>query len=94
LSFVHFPDSLQQGGDGVLVLLDRGELNATRESEVGYPVAKGFDVVERDLLVTRGVPGRPVMSQIPCPVLRVSVQARAMYFKLLIGQLDEAEGAD
>jgi len=52
LVIVHFPNALEQGGDGVLVLLDRGELNAARESEVGDPVGQGLDIVEGDLLVT------------------------------------------
>jgi hypothetical protein len=94
LAVVDLPRPLQQGGDDVLVLLHALEVDAASEREVVDVVGEGLHVVERDLRFSSLAAVSPVVAQVVCEVLGIAVEARAVNFKLLVGQFDQAERRD
>jgi hypothetical protein len=84
---VLIPYSFKQGRNGMLIGFGDSEGNAVGESEVGEPVGKSANIVERYLRFARFSTICPVMpeSKIECPTLTISVKTRPMDFKLFIG---------
>ena len=67
-------------------------MNPLAKAKVSDVVRHSSDIVERDVLVTHLTAVRPMVSEIPSPSRRVTVQAGAVNLKLFVSQFDQAKG--
>ena len=94
LRLVLFPHRADQlGHDGLGGVRGR-EVHTVSQSEVDQPVTEGLTPVERELRLTDFTAVAPVVAEVEGPVRCVAVETGTVDLELLVGQLDQAQGAN